>query len=245
MFGGNKFFVTATKDFNRWIKMGFTLFQLGKALYDKSLGDAFGACKNLYDQYKQKEDTDFIAFISQPFLTSTEQDGLINQLRDGDPNFFDLFRYSAQAGNWACTKCHTKEGIQRGKIQAPSPAATSATPTPASPTPSSPSANPTSPLSPRSPMKVNIGMGPLKTLTNVIAILEGDKVLFYGAEKDIEKKKTKHEIVKSEIVAFAEIDERINKQKWNFKLVTLKRTYDCVAQNEADLQMWKKLLNKS
>jgi len=34
--------------------MGFTLFQLGKALYDKSLGDAFGACKNLYDQYKQK-----------------------------------------------------------------------------------------------------------------------------------------------------------------------------------------------
>jgi len=37
-------------------------------------------------------------------------------------------------------------------------------------------------------MKVNIGMGPLKTMTNVIAILDGENVLFYGSEKDIEKK---------------------------------------------------------
>jgi len=243
---GGKYFITNTKDLNRWIKMGFTLFKLGKALYDKSLGDAFEACRSLYDTYKTKEDQDFVAFISQPFLTSQESDSLVKQLREGDPNFFSLFSYSAQTGNWACQKCAQKEAVKRGKAEAPPPAETTSGDSKSQSVDgkSQSPASSATPPSPRSPLKVNIGMGPLKSMTNVIAMLEGDSVSFYGSEADIGKQKPKHVVPKADIVAFAEVDERVSKKKWNFKLVTLKRNYDCVAHNEQDMAMWKKLLSK-
>ena len=39
-------------------------------------------CKDIYEKFKSNEDDDYMSYISQPFLTSAEQDNLINQLRD-------------------------------------------------------------------------------------------------------------------------------------------------------------------
>jgi len=260
LYSDGKYFITSTRDINRWIKMGFTLFQLGKAIYDKSFGDALGACLNLYNLYKTKEDGDFVQFISQPFLTSDEQDKLIKQLREADPSFFDMFRYSAQSGNWACLSCWKKEQIARGKMAAPEPtpapsstttttSSTTTSPTPSSPTsqPSkqesspTPGSAPSSPSAPRSTLKVNIGMGPLNMATNVIAVLKDDKLIFYSDEKDEKKGKVKHELQKSKILIFDEIDERVARKKFAFKLVTSDRRYECHANNETDYTMWKKL----
>lgn len=98
----------------------------------------FGACMELYDNFRSEEDADFKSFISQPFLTSAEQDDLIAQLRDNRcvcdcsfflvPNslhfrYFDLFTYSAQQGAWCCAKCgriekNAREGVPVGNAGA-------------------------------------------------------------------------------------------------------------------------------
>jgi hypothetical protein len=46
---------------------------------------------------------DFYTYISEPFLTSEEQDKLINQLRDA--KFFEAFHYDNQTANWICESC--------------------------------------------------------------------------------------------------------------------------------------------
>ena len=38
--------------------------------------------KTLYEQFKTKDDDNFNSYISQPFLLASEQDQLIEQLRD-------------------------------------------------------------------------------------------------------------------------------------------------------------------
>lgn len=98
-------FTTETKEWSKWLKIGLSAVKVGKALITPpSVGDAVGAIKEAYEAYASKDDAEFLSYISQPFLTSNEQDHLINQLREA--RFFDIFNYDAQAASWSCIMCH-------------------------------------------------------------------------------------------------------------------------------------------
>ncbi|RMG30411.1 MAG: hypothetical protein D6732_16280 [Methanobacteriota archaeon] len=104
LFPDERPFTTETKDWNKWLKIAFSGIKLGKSLIvPASAGDAISAVKDAYDAYKEKYDKDFLSYIKEPFLTSAEQDNLVNQLRDS--KFFNVFSYDAQTANWVCTMC--------------------------------------------------------------------------------------------------------------------------------------------
>ena len=70
--------------------------------------------KGLFSLYNKDEGEDFMTFISEPFLTSQEQDKLLNQLRAA--SYFENFRYDSQTASWFCANCHaiyTKAGSKR------------------------------------------------------------------------------------------------------------------------------------
>ncbi|MHA2296823.1 MAG: hypothetical protein ACXAEU_00065 [Candidatus Hodarchaeales archaeon] len=101
-------FTTETKDWNKWTKVAFSAIKIGKAAISipgnpTSAMDAVAATRELYSAYKSEEDEEFLTFISQPFLTSTEQDSLIEQLKEA--RFFDMFNYNAQEASWCCIMC--------------------------------------------------------------------------------------------------------------------------------------------
>ena len=105
LFPDDRPFTTETKDWNKWLKIAFSGIKLGKSLIvPASGGDAISAVKDAYDAYKEKYDKDFLAYIKEPFLTSKEQDNLVNQLRES--KFFNVFNYDAQTANWVCTMCN-------------------------------------------------------------------------------------------------------------------------------------------
>lgn len=93
------------------VKVGFGLIKLGKCLAEAAPGNPMaivsgvGAIQDIYKSYKAKDDADFETFIKEPFLTSAENDRLINQLRAA--GFFDKMEYDAQKGDWKL-----KAGIQ-------------------------------------------------------------------------------------------------------------------------------------
>ena len=105
LYPSDRHFTTETKAWNKWLKIALSAVKIGAAvIHPLAAGGAVDAVKEVYEAYKTKEDTDFISYISQPFLTSTEQDNLIVQLRNA--RFFDMFSYNAQQGNWACIMCN-------------------------------------------------------------------------------------------------------------------------------------------
>ena len=71
----------------------------------------YDGMKDLYELAGTSYDDSFVTFISEPFLTSAEEDALIEQLREA--GFFDNFVYSAQAGDWVCMRCHVTDERQR------------------------------------------------------------------------------------------------------------------------------------
>lgn len=105
IFPSSRTFTTETKDWSKWLKIAFSGIKLGKSLIiPAAIGDAGKAVKDAYDAYKEKYDKDFLAYISEPFLTSSEQDNLVHQLRNA--KYFDVFHYNAQAAGWYCTMCN-------------------------------------------------------------------------------------------------------------------------------------------
>ncbi|MHA2251265.1 MAG: hypothetical protein ACXAD7_12960 [Candidatus Kariarchaeaceae archaeon] len=105
LFPHDRSFTTESKDWNKWLKIAFSGIKIGKSvILPANIGDAGKAVRQAYEDYKTKEDKDYLAFISQPFLTSTEQDNLINQLREA--KFFDVFQYDPQKAGWDCTMCN-------------------------------------------------------------------------------------------------------------------------------------------
>ncbi len=101
----DRVFTTETKAWSKWLKIAFSAVKIGKAvIYPVSAGDAVGAIKEAYEAYKEKEDADFLSYISEPFLTSSEQDNLIEQLRES--NFFRVFNYNPQTASWDCIMCN-------------------------------------------------------------------------------------------------------------------------------------------
>ena len=111
-------YTTETLEWSRWLKMGLSAAKLGKSVLSAdAITDVPGVVdqvKGLYNMYKKEDGEDFLSFISEPFLTSEEQDKLLNQLRAAQ--FFEKFRYDNQSANWICANCqaiYTKAGADR------------------------------------------------------------------------------------------------------------------------------------
>lgn len=115
-----KTYTTETLEWSRWLKMGLSAAKLGKSvLTADAIADLPGVVdqvKGLYNMYTKEDGEDFLSFISEPFLTSEEQDKLLNQLRAA--NFFQKFQYDNQTANWICANCHAiylKAGSNRSE----------------------------------------------------------------------------------------------------------------------------------
>lgn len=98
-------FPIISKEWSKWLKMGFALAKAGKAVFDIGTGNPLGllstgidCVKGIYDAYKTNDDDEFNTYITQPFLTSTEQDQLLEKLRD--QGFFEKLAYDNQAPGW-------------------------------------------------------------------------------------------------------------------------------------------------
>jgi hypothetical protein len=92
-------------DWSKWLKMGFSLAEAGKMVIDVGMGnplalvsDGINLVKGIYEAYKTQDDDEFLSYIKNPFLLSTEQDLLLNKLRD--QGFFDKFSYDNQKAGW-------------------------------------------------------------------------------------------------------------------------------------------------
>eukprot|EP01114_Cavostelium_apophysatum_P012420 TRINITY_DN2774_c0_g1_i1.p1 TRINITY_DN2774_c0_g1~~TRINITY_DN2774_c0_g1_i1.p1 ORF type:complete len:569 (-),score=211.88 TRINITY_DN2774_c0_g1_i1:752-2458(-) len=207
-------FKTETSDWAKWLKMGFSLFKLGMAVYEGAVLDAVGEIQGLYEEYQQKEDANFLAYISEPFLTSAEQDSLINQLRD--QRFFDLFDYNAQNACWNCKKCSRGEHpvmeleekalsvAGNGKVQA----------------------------------FVKISVGFMKRITKMWCVIEGNTLVIYDRQQSAKK----HAIPLADIVDVQDLDTRVTKRPHSFSIVTKGRTYTACAITPSELDMWKSAL---
>jgi hypothetical protein len=102
-------FVTETKEWSKWLKIAMSAVSIGKAvIFPFETSDAIDSVREAYKLYKSKEESDFLSFISQPFLTSSEQDKLITQLREA--RFFDVFNYDPQTAEWKCLMCNPPGG---------------------------------------------------------------------------------------------------------------------------------------
>lgn len=101
-------FTTVTYEWNRWLKLGLSAAKVGKSVLTMdAIGDVPGVVdqvKGMYQTYTSKDDADFLTFVSEPFLTSEEQDKLLKQLKKG--GFFDRFCYDNQTATWVCANCH-------------------------------------------------------------------------------------------------------------------------------------------
>jgi hypothetical protein len=105
--GDGKTFTTETSAVSKWLKVGWKMVHVGIAVMEGNVVGGLDAVKDVYDTYRETSDpgaSDFEAFIHEPFLTSSEQDKLIEQLRDA--KFFENFGYNAQAAQWRCTRCN-------------------------------------------------------------------------------------------------------------------------------------------
>jgi len=104
-------FVTESKEWNKWLRIAMSAVSIGKAvIFPFEASDAVDSVREAYNLYKTGEEKDFLSFISEPFLTSNEQDKLITQLREA--RFFDVFNYDPQTADWACLMCNPPGGNQ-------------------------------------------------------------------------------------------------------------------------------------
>lgn len=92
-------------EWSKWLKMGFSLVKAGQAVIELGIGNPLGiltkgveCVQEIYGAYKTSDDDEFNTYITNPFLTSTEQDQLLEKLRA--QNFFEVFAYDAQLGGW-------------------------------------------------------------------------------------------------------------------------------------------------
>ncbi len=104
-------FVTETKEWSKWLRIAMSAVSIGKAvIFPFETSEAIDSVREAYNLYKNGEEKDFLSFISEPFLTSREQDKLVTQLREA--RFFDVFNYYPQTAEWACLMCNPPGGNQ-------------------------------------------------------------------------------------------------------------------------------------
>jgi len=252
--GPNTTHKTSTRDFAKWIKLGFSLLKLGLAVFNQSPLDAVDACLDMYAKVSEKEDDNFKSYLSQPFLTSAEQDSLIQQLRDD--RFFDVFCYYAYNQKWCCLRCTEdadtakKTGIpatpfvkpDQQQIEQPNtqqPANTNGTPQ--QPT-TAPNANPFASLdTPTKPPPKEIS-GLLKRKTDYFKQLKARYFVLNTTGLTYYKQKGDEHIYKSipliDLLNVKDADVRVTKHEFSFNLVTKKKTILLIANNEEDKKMW-------
>ncbi|KRX06685.1 Armadillo-type fold [Pseudocohnilembus persalinus] len=102
---GGEFFKTKTREVNKWCKVASNVFSLGKSVFAGDVGGALGSlaetfCNATSDDQGAKH---FKALMEEPFLTSSEQDRLILQLREA--KYFNSFSFQAEANGWVCYVC--------------------------------------------------------------------------------------------------------------------------------------------
>ena len=104
-------FVTETKEWSKWLKIAMSAVSIGKAvIFPFETNEAIDSVREAYNLYKTGEEKDFLSYISEPFLTSSEQDKLVTQLREA--RFFDVFNYEPQTAEWTCLMCNPPGGNQ-------------------------------------------------------------------------------------------------------------------------------------
>jgi len=104
-------FVTETKEWSKWLRIAMSAVSIGKAvIFPFETSEAIDSVREAYNLYKTGEEKDFLSYISEPFLTSSEQDKLVTQLREA--RFFDVFNYDPQTAEWACLMCNPPGGNQ-------------------------------------------------------------------------------------------------------------------------------------
>lgn len=94
-----------TTEWSKWLKMGFSMVKAGTSILELGIGNPIGVLmkgvncvQEIYSYYQENDDDEFNTYITQPFLTSSEQDKLIEKLRD--QHFFEKFGYNAQKHGW-------------------------------------------------------------------------------------------------------------------------------------------------
>ena len=112
--GTNFGLIKATWDRGKWSYQHYDIYQqtnvyhlIRKIFIDQAGNMWLGTYGGLFlwpSAYREKDDKDYLAYISQPFLTSEEQDHLVEQLRNA--KYFDVFQYDAQEAGWNCTMCN-------------------------------------------------------------------------------------------------------------------------------------------
>ena len=100
-------FTTETKVWNRWMKVALSAVKLGKAvMLPTHPGEAMNSVKSAYEAFKEKNDENFLDYIKEPFLTSSETDEMIEQLKSA--NYFGVFVYDVQEAGWNCIMCNPR-----------------------------------------------------------------------------------------------------------------------------------------
>eukprot|EP01138_Halocafeteria_seosinensis_P011730 gb/GECG01011988.1/.p1 GENE.gb/GECG01011988.1/~~gb/GECG01011988.1/.p1 ORF type:complete len:1716 (+),score=288.74 gb/GECG01011988.1/:1-5148(+) len=115
-YGTQPDFVLETKHWTKWLRVVGSAIAVGKAI---ATGDAGGTLKGLYGVYKamRRKDIDpkvtMDTLTKEPFLTSSEQDELIEALRD--QGFFDEFEYDPSIAVWHRKNIpeHLKKPVER------------------------------------------------------------------------------------------------------------------------------------
>lgn len=139
--GSEPDFTIESAAWTKWIRVAVCAFQAGNSIL---VGDAFGTLGSLYELFNamRKKDLDadltFQTLCEEPFLTSKEEDELIEGLRE--KGFFKLFAYDPLTATWA-----RKSALEEDEGSASSGSQNKPPPAPSSPAPGAPPAAVASP----------------------------------------------------------------------------------------------------
>jgi hypothetical protein len=94
-------FVYETASWSKWLRVGLCAITTGKSILTGDLSGTLDSFLNLFEALKRKDidaQLTFTTLVEEPFLTSTEQDELLQNLRE--KGFFKAFEYDAENATW-------------------------------------------------------------------------------------------------------------------------------------------------
>lgn len=102
-------FTIITSEWSKWFRITVSAVKVGYNIVRMKAGEVKEGIKTIkdlkkvYDECKTDEFQEFHSLAREPFLTSGERDGLIENLRDRD--FFNTFKYDPHIAMWVCDNC--------------------------------------------------------------------------------------------------------------------------------------------
>jgi hypothetical protein len=94
-------FVIETAAWSKWLRVGLCALTTGKSILTGDVMGSLESFSNLYNALKRKDidaELTFKTLVEEPFLTSSEQDELIGNLRE--KGFFKAFEYDVENATW-------------------------------------------------------------------------------------------------------------------------------------------------